>query len=318
MNPKRRILFAQKICKCFPPIISQKIRDFIFPIELAREYKIDFKKKSITGSYLNSNTLDFHGYRFYIHGFFDWRNVIISNSIAKHAIGDIIEIGANMGTETVSFCDIVTNDAKVHAFEPLPKNLKHLRELSKTQKSLNVFEYAISEKKGEASFLVPTETSSGTGKIINNQEGSDFIRVKTAKLDDFLDAFNNVNFISIDTEGHEPFVLRGAKNTLKKYSPVVVIEVSPKLLLKYADSKPKDISQFFEDLGYNIFKINKFSISKITKDDLLVNKSSNWLCIPMKKKKLELQIKRDLIIRTFIPWYLLKTLPNSSNRRKSS
>ncbi len=312
MNPKRRILFAQKICKCFPPIISQRIRNFIFPLELARKYKIDFKKKSITGSYLKSNTLDFHGYNFSIHGFFEWRNVIISNSISKHAIGDIIEIGANIGTETVSFCDIVNNVAKVHAFEPLPVNLKHLRELSKTQKSLNVFEYAISDKKGEASFSVPPETSSGTGKIINNHEASasDLIQVKTAKLDDFLDEFTNVTFISIDTEGHEPFVLRGAKNTLKKHNPIVVIEVSPKLLIKYADLKPKDISQFFKELGYNIFKINKFSISKVNKNDLSANKASNWLCIPINKKKIELQIKRDLIIRTFIPWYLLKALPN--------
>jgi len=311
MKPKRRILFAQKICKCFPPIISQRIRNFIFPIELARESKINFKKKSITGSYLKSNSLDFHGYNFYIHGFFDWRNVIISNSISKHSIGDIVEIGANIGTETVSFCDIVNNVAKVHAFEPLPINLKQLRELSKTQKSLNIFEYALSDKNGEASFLVPPETSSGTGKIINNRKSSNLIKVKTAKLDDFLDKFTNLNFISIDTEGHEPFVLNGAKNTLKKHNPIVVIEVSPKLLIKYANSKPKDISQFFKELGYNVFKINKFSISKVKKDDLSTKKASNWLCIPINKKKIELQIKRDLIIRTFIPWYLLRPLPNN-------
>lgn len=313
MKLETRISLTKNICKIFPPIISQRLRSYLYPIELARKEKINFTRKSITGSYLESNTRDFHGYNFFFHGFFDWRNVIIANAISKHKNGDIIEIGANIGTETVSFCDIVNSNGKVHAFEPLPINIKQLKKLSNIQTSLNVFEYALSDKNGESTFLIPNEEESGTGKIITyiNCNGKDVLKVKTRKLDNFSREFNNVNLISIDTEGHEPFVLHGSKNILTKYNPIVIIEVSPKLLIKYANSEPKDISDHFNELNYNIFKINKFSISKISENDLLTRKASNWVCIPKNRKKIERQIKLDLILRTFIPWYLLKTLPNT-------
>ena len=38
--------------------------------------------------------------------------------------GDVIlEVGANVGTETVSYADIVGPDGIVHAFEPVPSNV---------------------------------------------------------------------------------------------------------------------------------------------------------------------------------------------------
>lgn len=105
-------------------------------------------------------------------------------------------------------------------------------------------------------------------------------------------------------------MLKGSKKTLIKYNPVVVLEVSPKLLHKYANSKPIFIRDFFEDLNYNVFKIKKTSISKITQNDLIAKRSFNWVCIPKHQKNIENQIKCDLMIRSLIPWYLLKKLPN--------
>jgi FkbM family methyltransferase len=314
MKTERRALIAQQLSKVLPPIVAQWTRTLIYPLALARKSRIDFIKKSITGSYLKCNTIEFHAYNFYIHGYNDWRNVIIANSVSKYTKGDFIEIGANVGTETVSFCDIVNGYGKVHAFEPLPSNIKYLKKLSETQNSLNIFEYALSNKDGEVRFWVPPEQRSGAAKIlrVNIDIDKNAIVVKTKKLDDFLGEFNNVNFISIDTEGHEPFVLKGGKNTLIKHNPIVVLEVSPKLLVKYANLKPKFIKDFFEDLNYNLFKIEKISISKITQNDLLTDKSHNWVCIPKNQKKIENQIKRDLMIRSLIPWFLLKKIPNAS------
>lgn len=145
------------ICSFFPPIISQKIRSFLFPRKLAIDLKITFSKKSITGSVFTGNTLDFHSYPFSIHGFFDWRNVIIANSFfEKNSGGDIIEIGANIGTETLSFCDILKKGkGTVHAFEPLPENIKALDLLDNKFNNLKLYKYAISSEEKIVNFQSP-------------------------------------------------------------------------------------------------------------------------------------------------------------------
>lgn len=311
MNINIRIFLARKISNLFPPLISQRLRDSIFPIDMAFKYNKEAFIKSITGSYLKCTTTDYHGYRFFIHGFFEWRNIIIANSISKFKEGDIIEIGANVGTETISFCDISGDHALVHAYEPLPSNIEVLNHLLKNHSCLKLYNCALSNKFGEAKFSIPPKTSSGTGKIIHNDinKSSNSISVKINKLDYFKLNFNNVNSIFIDTEGHEPFVLEGAIGTIKKYRPIIVIEVSPNLLAKYSDSNPKQLHEFFDKLEYENYVINTLSISKVASSDLESNKSKNWLCIPKESEKVKKKVKVDLILRSLIPWYLLRKLP---------
>ncbi len=59
---------------------------------------------------------------------------------------------------------------------------------------------------------------SGTNYI---GEGGLPISVKT------LDGLNlNVNFLKIDVEGYEPNVLRGARETIKRCKPIIVMEAN--------------------------------------------------------------------------------------------
>lgn len=303
------IKVTQILSKIVPPLISQKIRSILYPIDTAIRDNISCNKKSITGSYLKVNSSDFHGYKFFIHGFFDWRNIIIANSISKFRKGDIIEIGSNIGTETVSFCDIVGNQGKVFAFEPLPENIEKLKYLKQTQPNLCLKECALSNKIGEVDFLIPPNFSSGTGKILNNNsENKKTISIQTMTLDFYLKSFKSVSLVSIDTEGHEPQVLEGAKETLKFYKPFVIIEVSPKLLTKYSLIDPTHIYSYFKELDYMIFKISKLTIVKIKSKDLNTDKSYNWLCIPKENSKLIKKIKFDLLARSIFPWYILSKI----------
>jgi len=307
-----RIKFTQIVCSIFPPSVSQRLRELIYPRVLGIKRKVDFSRKSITGSEFASNTEDFHGYPFLFHGFFDWRNVIIANSIFKKNKGDIIEIGANIGTETISFCDITKRKGKVHAFEPFPKNFNHLKKLLQNSENLILYQQAISDIKSTLSFKVPPLTLSGTGKIVSETKTNDnqIIKVDAFPLDTLIGKFNTVKLIAIDTEGHEPHVLNGSEETISKHRPAVIIEVSPKLIAEYSNSDPRFISDFFKNKNYSLFKINRFSISKITERDLISRKASNWVCIPIENNKLKSRIYIDLILRSILPWYLLKTLPN--------
>jgi hypothetical protein len=53
----------------------------------------------------------------------------------------------------------------------------------------------------------------------------------------------------LDVEGFELKALRGAVNTIKKYKPVLCVELCEKWLNRYGDSST-DVIKFIENLGY--------------------------------------------------------------------
>ena len=64
--------------------------------------------------------------------------------------------------------------------------------------------------------------------------------VEQIKLDDFVE-INNINFvdfIKIDVEGFEPFVLDGSTRTLEKFKPDLYIEISPAWFKELGRSLP--------------------------------------------------------------------------------
>lgn len=303
-----RYTLAKAICPWLPIAISQKFRDAIFPLSEGQRLNKTFRRPSITGSYFTGSTADYHSYRFSVHGFFEWRNIVIAHFFtSRHAAADIVEVGANVGTETVSYCDLVQGKGYVHAFEPLPSNIEELQSKFTAQPRLKLYHNAVSDREMTVKFQIPPKESSGTGKIVNDETPSKYgdIEVQAAPLDHFVDKFGPVRFVSIDTEGHEPFVLRGAVELLKKFRPAVVVEVSPKLLKRYADATNRDIFDFFEGLGYACFAIETFAIKPV--DDAFLNMTSqrNWICVPRESVGEISALQRELQKRLFIPWFLL-------------
>lgn len=305
-----RLRIARTICSLLPPLVAQKARNKIFPLSEGQRLNAGFTRKSVTGSPFTGNTADYHSYRMAVTGYFEWRNIVIANYFFKRKKGDIIEIGANVGTETVSFCDIA-KPHNVHAFEPMPKNIADLNVLKKNLPNLRLYHSAISDAESTARFKMPPAESSGTGKIITENTSTDndtLIVVKTAPLDSFLEKFNSVTFVSIDTEGHEPFVLKGSRAVFEKFSPAVVIEVCPSLLEKYAHAGAKDIFDFFDSAGYCCYQINSLSLKEISPEMLKDRKAHNWLCVPKRDKAMIPKLEKTLRIRALVPWFLLPAL----------
>lgn len=68
-------------------------------------------------------------------------------------------------------------------------------------------------------------------------------------LDSFK--FDNIGFIKIDVEGHELKVLKGAVETLKKYSPTLCIEQND-ATEKWGKGKKFEALEFCKTLGYRV------------------------------------------------------------------
>jgi FkbM family methyltransferase len=278
-----RLAIAQRTCRILPPLLAQRLRSVVYPAAVARRDDYEFVACSQTGAFLQSRTSDVHGYPFSVHGYYEWRNWAIA--LACCAPGDtIVEIGANIGTETVGFADIVGPGGVVHAFEPLPSNLAALRRnvnLNGDRHDVRVHPIALSDRNGRERFTVPAPHSSGTGHIVASatRDGAEeaAVEVECAMLDALTDDIGASRLIVMDVEGEEVKVLRGGGAYIRRFAPVLVLEASPQLLARGGFGL-RDLHHEVVGLGHDPYRVSRLGLTQ--KDLLTYPHASNWACLP--------------------------------------
>lgn len=174
--------------------------------------------------------------------------------------GDVfIDIGANIGYLSLIASRQTGPTGRVVAFEPNPATAEVLRQNLRRNEAANVSvrEMACSDRSGSVDFFTGTKRHSGRASLSQeNSGGTAVVRAQCCVLDDVLEneQLPGIALIKADTEGAELSVLAGAKETIRKYRPIVLVEVDSNLLSAF-DAKPADISQFFEELGYSFSPI---------------------------------------------------------------
>lgn len=143
----------------------------------------------------------------------------------------VLDIGANIGITTIALANICKN-GKVVAIEPVPATFNLLKKNIKQSGLKNIKEYnfalgskeSVSIMQGIHSFLAGSFIADSYP--LTSQEFSVKVPVKT--LDNEFNSFNmpRLDFLKIDVEGYELFVLEGAKDSLKKFKPIVYLEMN--------------------------------------------------------------------------------------------
>jgi len=181
----------------------------------------------------------------------------------------------------------------VYAFEPNPLIYPFLKKnLTKIIKNLTLSNCALSNNAGIANLKIPTRSKSifkgnveelyklGLATIHkkNNFKKYKSINVTKNKLDDNLKDIN-IGFIKIDVEGHEKEVVEGAKNLIKKYKPVLLIEIEEK-----HNKKPVlETINFINSLGYSAFFCKNGQLYNVCKLKN-INKENNFFFLPLNNK----------------------------------
>jgi FkbM family methyltransferase len=184
------------------------------------------------------------------------------NLAAKHLDPerDILDIGANIGLLTVFFARAVRPPHKVLALEPAPLARYYLHrnlERNDVESTVIVYDGLAVEKTGPYTLnVIPgKEEYSSQGEIVHPStlnEKSEAIPAFGEKIDTLVARYGlHPGFVKIDTEGAELFVLRGAIQTLRRERPVLLMELSDRLLASLGCSS-EQVFALLRENGYRV------------------------------------------------------------------
>lgn len=173
-----------------------------------------------------------------------------------------LDIGANIGNHTIRLFSKMFSE--VYCFEPNPKIYALLKLNVEQLDNIKTYCIGLSNKAGIASIKIDP-LNYGAATIVNadhnlqSTNNREYLRIELDTLDNILNNSNKkIDLIKLDVENHELNVLRGAKKTIEKYSPMILFETN------INEGKNKnDLIQYLEDNKYNFFTLEEnFKIGK--------------------------------------------------------
>ena len=171
--------------------------------------------------------------------------------LVKDRKGIAIDVGSNVGFWA---WHLAREFDCVHCFEPVPIHNECLRLNSRGMDNISIHEEALSDKRCEVELLVYDGNCGATHVNQDcSREGETFTKVKSKcrTLDSYN--FKSVKFLKIDCEGFELAVLKGAGKTLRKNSPVVVVE--QKKENERFGLPSKGAVEYLESFGYVVRRV---------------------------------------------------------------
>jgi FkbM family methyltransferase len=191
------------------------------------------------------------------------------------APGDLfLDIGANLGFYTMLAATLTSGRGRVHAFEPHPVLLAHLREsciLNNFTDVVTVAPYAASGRDGETLTLHLPRNAEHLGIASLYPHGyledGPSVSVPTITIDTHLamDAAPGDCVVKVDVEGAELDVLKGMTQLLSTARvKLLIVEISPSsvqfveghpVARHQGAATPTDIEQYLASFGYAPFEI---------------------------------------------------------------
>jgi len=166
------------------------------------------------------------------------------------------DVGANNGYYYSLQVAKRFNECKIYSFEPDPEILRHLYKnvTFGDFENIIVVPQALSCCSGKVKM---THGLGASGYLIHkSSELMNAIEVDASTLDAFIKERNidRVDLIKVDIEGEEYNFLRGAKECIKHYKPVMILEADDTLLMRN-NASVSDVISFLGNYGYRCFRV---------------------------------------------------------------
>jgi FkbM family methyltransferase len=174
-----------------------------------------------------------------------------------------IDAGAYLGLYSLFASTLVGEEGTVLAVEPSRRDFQRLKENAELNKRKNIrlLPIGLSNDSSDRDLLVADETHSGQNTLGGfaypgvKEDGR--LRVRVERLDDVVqkEGFKQVDIIKMDTEGHELFVLQGARETIARFKPLLLVELVDRSLSLQGCSADQ-VWDFLTRMGYQILQFD--------------------------------------------------------------
>jgi FkbM family methyltransferase len=189
-----------------------------------------------------------------------WQPEVWSSIAPALSEGSVfLDVGAHIGYFSIKAARKVGATGRVLSFDPNPEILKLLRDNVAANRTSNVIvePIACTDRDQMLTFYaVPTNNTGASSLARDNAEpwsaATKSYQVRGRPIDDVVRELNlsRVDAIKVDVEGAEVSVLRGTLNTLKRFHPKLIVEVSAPQLASF-HTTPADLVSLIRSAGYD-------------------------------------------------------------------
>ncbi|SHG58866.1 FkbM family methyltransferase [Flagellimonas flava] len=200
----------------------------------------------------------------------------------------VLDIGANIGRWAIPLAKKIGEKGEVIAFEPNPETFQFLKNRVASRPNVLTYNIALSDQpKSQLEFLVqkgiscpPNAAIAETATQIKDRGNFELIKVGCESLDNFIKThqIHKLDFVKIDVEGHELEVIKGFKEGIKRYKPIIAIEI---LASKWINNKAQDseVAQLILQQGYKMGQFNETNKEYVFEIDLFESSFQNFIFV---------------------------------------
>ncbi len=174
--------------------------------------------------------------------------------------GDVVlDIGANIGNNTLVAAEVVGSLGRVYAFEPDPKNFALLKKNIEANGYQNVVlvNKALSDKNGKGKLFLSVENNHGDFRIFGTGDGRKSIGIDLITLDSYFGSkIPKINVIKIDVQGAEALVIKGATKTLAKQKKLTLFTEFWPMALRQSGSSAREYADILVKNKFKLYEID--------------------------------------------------------------
>jgi len=242
----------------------------------------------------------------FLRGFFEWQTLLLCKAVVRND-DIIVEVGGNVGTETMAFCRYVPK-GQVICFEPSAASASviEFNAAMNGYKNLVLERFPVSDASDNFSQSAFNELNSGTVFMEPDQDGP----LQAKSLDRYmssLETSSGIRYFHIDCEGYEVKALRGAVQTIETSHPTIFVEVNNRLLQR-AGNQIDELFDFLSKRDYRVFWFDEMvpGLVEVTHAQQTAHHPADWMAIH--KTKSGQGNFLDVLKRRFLESYMDRRL----------
>jgi len=173
----------------------------------------------------------------------------------------LFDIGAHFGVFSLAAAHLGGRAIAVDPSRTGTQMIETLATLNRLKGKIQVVQVAVTDTSKTMGMLSSGVFSDGYLKVARNRPKAELTQCQAITVDQMSDQFGPPTHIKVDVEGHEAAVLRGAKNTLGNFSPLLFLELHNEMVISDGGD-PTSVLEELAGYGYEVFAFDREPLAR--------------------------------------------------------